>query len=119
MKYLFRTNATMKPYNHKKWWIDGDIIPHIRVNADSMGDALKQYRATVTDKHYIEISDNAMKNKQPIYYDTPDGDAVQCGYVITAKSDFRDDDNYRWVTQYIELWVTIEIVTNPFEEAQV
>lgn len=26
-KYIFRTTATMKPYNNKNWWIDGDIIP--------------------------------------------------------------------------------------------
>lgn len=24
-KYIFRTTATMKPYNNKNWWIDGDI----------------------------------------------------------------------------------------------
>ena len=26
MNYIFKTTTTMKEYNNKKWWIDGDII---------------------------------------------------------------------------------------------
>lgn len=40
-KYIFRTTATMKPYNNKNWWIDGDIIPTKHIEADSVKDALQ------------------------------------------------------------------------------
>lgn len=81
--YIFKTTTTMKEYNNKKWWIDSDI----------------------------EISKNALKTKQDMFVDTPDG-TKQVGYVITGKSDFEDRDNYRWSTQYIDLWVTILTVVD-------
>ena len=59
------------------------------------------------EKEYIQISNNAIKNKNPMYVDTTDGNAKQVGYVITAKTEFQDNDNYKWSTQYIDLWVTI------------
>lgn len=42
-KYIFKTTATMKPHNSKKWWIDGDIIPDKQITADSVKDSLKKY----------------------------------------------------------------------------
>lgn len=80
-KYIFKTTATMKPHNSKKWWIDGDIIP-----------------------------DNALKHKSPMYIDTATGDAVQVGFVITGKTEFQRD-NGEWVTQFIDLWVEILTIT--------
>lgn len=41
-----------------------------------------------------------------MFVDTSDG-TKQVGYVITGKSDFEDRDNYRWSTQYIDLWVKV------------
>ena len=46
-----------------------------------------------------------------MFVDTSDG-TKQVGYVITGKSDFEDRDNYRWSTQYIDLWVTILTVVD-------
>lgn len=63
MNYIFKTTATMKEYNNKKWWIDGDIISDMRINADSVENALEIYRERVEEKHYISISRNAIKNK--------------------------------------------------------
>lgn len=73
MNYIFKTTATMKEYNNKKWWIDGDIIPDMRINADSVENALEIYRERVEEKHYISISRNAIKNKSEMFVDTPDG----------------------------------------------
>jgi hypothetical protein len=115
MKYQFKTTATMKVYNNKNWWIDPGIVREITVEADNIKSALDQYRETVQDQYYINISKSALKNKSPMYRDTADGDAQQCGYVITGSTDF-NDDNRVWVTQYIDLWVTIHIVSNPFTE---
>ena len=118
MKYSFKTTATMKEYNCKKWWIDSGIVREIVVNADSLNNALKKYREIVNDKYYVEISNNALKNKSPMYIDTESGSAEQIGYVITAKTDFEDRDNYKYSTQYIDLWVTIHILQNAFAEVE-
>lgn len=117
MKYIFKTTTTMKEYNNKKWWIDSDIIREISVNADSLKQALEKYREIVKDKFYIEISNNAIKNKNPMFIDTPDGNYKQVGYVITGKTEFEDRDNYKWSTQFIDLWVTVlTVIDTNFEE---
>lgn len=109
--YIFETSATMKEYNNKKWWISSDIINDICIEADNTREALEKYREIVADKYYIEISNNAIKTKSPMYIDTKDGESKQIGYVITGKTDFEDRDNYKWCTQYIDLWVRILTVT--------
>ena len=106
-KYLFKTTATMKEYNNKKWWIDSKIVRDKYINAEDINKALEKYKSLVEEKEYITISNNAIKNKSPMYVDTKDGDTKQVGYVITAKTEFQDNDNYKWSTQYIDLWVTI------------
>ena len=62
------------------------------------------------EKEYITISDNAIKNKTPMYVDTKDGKSKQIGYVLTGKTDFQDDQG-NWISQYIELWVEILTIT--------
>lgn len=115
MTFLFKTTATMKHYNNKKWWIDRDIVREIRIDADNTRDALQTYREIVQKRDYITISENALKHAEPMYCDTENGGAVQVGYVITAKCDFEDRENCKWSTQYIDLWVSVHIVLNPFE----
>lgn len=73
MNYIFKTTATMKEYNNKKWYIDGGIVSDMRINADSVENALEIYRERVEEKHYINISKNAIKNKSEMFVDTPDG----------------------------------------------
>ena len=114
MKYLFKTVTTMKRYNNKNWWIDKDIIKNITITADNITAALKQYKEIVSDRFYIDISNNAIKHKNPMYIDTSNG-TKQIGYVITGKTEFRDDIRYKWINQYIDLWVEISIINNPFE----
>lgn len=104
--YIFKTTATMKEYNRRKWWIDSGIIPEKHITAETTAAALLKYREMVQDSHYITISDNAIKNKSPMYIDNAAGDAVQVGFVITGKSEFQDDFG-RWTNQYINLWVTV------------
>lgn len=106
-KYLFKTTATMKEYNNKKWWIDSNIVRDKYINAENINKALEQYKNLVEEKEYITISNNAIKNKNPMYVDTTDGNTKQVGYVITAKTEFQDNDNYKWTTQYIDLWVEV------------
>lgn len=107
-RYIFKTIVTMKEYNNKKWWIDGDIIPDMTISAENLNAAIQQWRERAKEKAYIEISDNAIRNKNPMYVDTKSGEAKQIGYVITGKTDFKMD-SYKWVQQYVDLWV--EIIT--------
>lgn len=107
--YIFRTVTTMKPYNNKKWWIDSGIVTEKRIEAETVTDALEQWRELVQDRHYINISDNAIKSKSEMYKDT-DAGAVQVGYVITGKTEF--ENGCKWVEQYIDLWVTVLTVVN-------
>lgn len=114
MLYQFNTSTTMKEYNSDKFWIDRDIIRTIRINADNLTDALKQYQKTVKEKTYIEITDNALKNKNPMYIDDENG-TTQTGYVITASTSF-ETSNYKYTKQYIDLWIEINIIVSPFTE---
>lgn len=98
--YIFKTTATMKEYNCKKWWIDSGIVDEIRIAAENVREALEKYRAIVKEKHYITISNNAIKNKSEMYVDT-----------ATGETEFQDDF-YRWSAQYIDLWVTILTITD-------
>lgn len=112
MIYQFKTNTTMKYYNRAKWWIDSDIIPVMKIKADNLKDALKEYQKRAINDYYICISDNALKHKNEMYIDTDDG-TIQTGYVITGSTDFQTDD-YKWIKQYIELWIEINILNSPF-----
>ena len=109
-KYLFKTTTTMREYNKEKWWIDPNIIKDKYINAENLNEALKKYKDLV-EKEYITISDNAIKNKTPMYVDAKDGNSKQIGYVLIGKTDFQDDQGANWISQYIELWVEILTIT--------
>lgn len=112
MNYIFKTTATMKEYNNKKWYIDGGIVSDMRINADSVENALEIYRERVEEKHHISISKNAIKNKSEMFVDLSDGGVKQVGYVITGKTEFDKGDYSGYSTQYIDLWVTILTVVD-------
>lgn len=113
MNYIFKTTATMKEYNNKKWYIDGGIVSDMRIEANSVENALEIYRERVKEKHYIDISKNAIKNKSEMFVDLSNGGgAKQVGYVITGKTEFDKGDYTGYSTQYIDLWVTILTVVD-------
>ena len=114
-RFRFETTATMKEYNFKKWWIDGDLIPKFTIKAENLKEALAEYVEMVKNSHCVEISKTAIRNKKPMYQDTENG-PIQMGYVITGKTEFRNDEKYCWTTQYIDLWVTIYELKNVFME---
>lgn len=86
----------------------GDCIPVIRVKANSIQSALKEYQQLVNEDSFVYISNNGLKQKGNMYIDTKDGTPVQVGYVITAKTYIEN------TVQFIDLWVTIETIGNPF-----
>ena len=105
-KYIFKTTTTMKQYNNKKWWIDGGVITEKRIAAENLNEAIVEYVRRVENEHYITISRNAIKNKEPIYIDTKNGEPKQTGYILTGKSDFQYDSG-EFSAQYIDLWIDI------------
>lgn len=112
MNYIFKTTATMKEYNNKKWYIDGGIVSDMHIDADSVENALEIYRERVKEKYFINISKNAIKNKSEMFADLSDGSVKQVGYVITGKTEFDRGDYSGYSTQYIDLWVTILTVVD-------
>lgn len=114
MKFEFITDATMKPYNRKSWWIDSDIIPTTCIEADSLHDALEQYRNYCNDTYNCTMSQNALKHRQPMYRDTKDGKTEQIGFVFTA-STYMDGGNCIMKKQYIDLWTEIQVCNYPSE----
>ena len=102
----------MKEYNNKKWYIDGGIVSDMRIDADSVENALEIYRERVEEKHYITNSKNAIKNKSEMFADLLNGSVKQVGYVITGKTEFDRGDYSGYSTQYIDLWVTILTVVD-------
>lgn len=112
MTYVFKTKATMKDYNSEKWYIDRDTVPEMRINADTVENALSVYRERVNVQGIVNVSHNALKNKAEMFVDMPGGGAKQVGYVITGKSEFDKGDYTGWSTQYIDLWVTILTVVD-------
>lgn len=115
MLYQFKTTATMKEYNCQKWWIDSGIVREITIEADTIKAAIKEYQKEVHNRFYIDISDNAIKTKSPMYRDTKTGEPEQVGFVITASAEF-DNDCRGWIKQFIDLWVDVNIISisNPF-----
>lgn len=109
--YIFRTTTTMKEYNLKHWWIDGNIITEKVIAAENLPAALEEYRAQVESDHYITISRNALKEKRPMYVDLKTGGEKQVGYVITGQAEF-ETENYRWKKQYVDLWVEIAVIAD-------
>ena len=115
--YMFRTTATMKPYNRRNWFITPDIIRTKYIDAASLAEALREYAEDVSAHDYITVSPNALRTKSPMYIDTASGTPRQVGYVITGKTEMQREDG-SWSTQYIDLWVSVDIITPAdFEEA--
>lgn len=109
--YIFRTITTMKEYNSKHWWIDGNIITEKTIAAETLTAALEEYRERVENGHYICISRNALRTKQPMCVDLKTGGEKQIGYIITGQADF-ETENYRWCKQYVDLWVEVITTTD-------
>lgn len=115
MRYEFKTTTTMKLHNNKKWWIDRNIVAPMIIEAENINQALNIYSTHVRENSYIDISKNALKTKQNMYCEcVTDGTTKQVGYVITGSTDFEDTDARSWKKQYIDLWVEICVVKNPF-----
>lgn len=106
MKYYIRTQTTVKERDRGKWWMDSDMICPKTIEADSLPQLLELYREAVSDM--VSISDNAVKNKNAMYVDLPNGGYKQVGYVITGKTYFEDREVNYSKEHYIDMWIHID-----------
>ncbi len=113
--YIIFSTTTMKPYNRNKYWIDGGIIPEFTTNAEDLEDVINKF-TVYAEKHGVEISKHAIKEKQPMFRDFKDGTTKIIGFVITGKTyidDYRAEISYR--RAYVDIWAEIYEVTHPAE----
>ena len=108
--FEFDTTCTMKEYNKKQWWIDSGYIRRITIEAENLKSAILKYREELKEKYYVTVSNNAIKNRNPMYIDRKNDSPLQIGYVITGQSDFQRN-NGTWTTQYIDLWISIQKIS--------
>lgn len=101
-----RTQTTVKERDRGKWWMDGDMICPKTIEADNLPQLLELYREAVSDM--VSISDNAIKNKNAMYIDLPNGGYKQVGYVITGKTYFEDQEVNYSKEHYIDTWIHID-----------
>ena len=106
MTYLFKTSLTMKDYNDKKYWIDGDYIRDLKITSDDVKSAIRKYRDIIADGYGVTISDNAIRNKGEMFIDTENG-SEPAGFVFTGKTSFDKGDYTGWTEQFINVWTTI------------
>jgi len=111
--YLFITLISVKPADEKKWWIDHRLVPNMYIQSDNLHKALKEYQKAMEEEYGITISNNALKNKSSMFRDDKEGNPIQVGYVFTGKTLF-DNGGKGWIDKYIDLWVEIQEIINPF-----
>lgn len=113
MKFIFKTNLTMKPQDRDRWWID-DYVKNITIISENLKTALTKYRTYLEDENGILLSNNTLKKLEPIYCDDENGNDKQIGYIFTGKTIF--DNGHGWTDKYIDVWTEIlTIVDTDFE----
>lgn len=108
-KYLFQTTVTSSDSNV---WISNPLDKVIY--CEDLESAKKWYFTKLSGDDFIQVSNNAKKNLSPMYYDDKDGNAHECGFIVKGSTEIMLND-YKWVKKYIDLWVTVSEIINPYE----
>lgn len=106
MRYLFTTITQISPQHAKRYWIDDKIIPQTTISAKTLQEAISQYVEFAMNKSYMSITKSAIKRKQAMYCDTPQG-PMQTGYVIAAHADIEGKNIL------CDLWIEIQEINYP------
>lgn len=77
--YIINTTTTITEHLRDKYWIDSDYVKPMQIKANTLSQALAEYRNRLQDD-YINVTVSALRCKSPMYV----GDGVQIGYVIKA-----------------------------------
>ena len=94
--YIINTTTTIAEQHNGKYWIDEDYIKPMKIKADTLSQALDEYRNRLKDD-YINVTPSALRCKLPMYVD----DGAQIGYVIKAHHDIDGRD------VVLDLWAEI------------
>ena len=103
MRYFFKTYTTVKEHYNNKYWIDNKIIKDVAIESESLPKAIERYAEIVGKECYIDISKNAIREKQNMYIDDKSGNSKHIGYVFTGKTEIENK------MVYLDLWVEIYI----------
>lgn len=112
--YLFSTRVYTKEKDNIWCENPNDLYR----SGETLEEALDEYMQAMNDRHNMSVSKNARKHKEPIYYDDIEtGKSIQSGYTMKASIEIFDDRYHerRWKKYYIDLWVDIREVINPFK----
>lgn len=111
-KYMFNVDGI--EVVDKNYYHDSRFIETVYIESTNMDTALKGFLKILEEEYYINVSDNALKNKKNMYI----GDCVQVGYVITT-STYMENGDGRQVKKYMDLWLNIKTIDNPFINEEV
>lgn len=113
MFYSFDTTTTVKEKDRGKWWCDRDLVKIIELKANNLCEALEKYRQIVNDGTGIQISKNAIQQKENMYSDSRSfGKNHQVGYVLTGSTYF-ENNNGDMIKKFVDLWIEIRTITYP------
>ncbi len=113
--FLFKTNTNI---NDNNYWIDSDYIKEMKIEANTVEEALTTYVKNAQDDFYVIISKNAIANKQKMYRDSRKEGSVQIGYVLAALTEIQKESG-SWVKKWLSLWIEIEEVSSPFASTEI
>ena len=94
--YIINTTATIAEHKRDKYWIESNFIKPMKIKADTLSQALVEYRNRLQDD-YINVTVSALRHKSPMYV----GDGEQIGYVIKAHHEIDGRD------VVLDLWAEI------------
>ena len=94
--YIINTTTTIAEHHQGKYWIDENYVKPMKIKADTLTQALAEYRNRLQDD-YINVTLSALRSKSPMYV----GDGEQIGYVIKAHHDIDGRD------VVLDLWAEI------------
>ena len=93
------------------WWTTYNNEVY-KTYAEDLETAKKGFLIELETKYGMQISKSAAKNPKKMYRDFPYGECVQCGLVYKGSTEV--DCNYQWKRKYADIWVTIEVLSNPY-----
>lgn len=101
--YLFSTKTMISERYQKKYWVDRNLIPDIKISAGNLDNAIVKFQSHC-EENFVQISNSGLKKKNAIYC----GKNEQVGLIFVASTEI---DNKKII---VNLWVEIDEVTNPF-----
>lgn len=108
MRFLFEFTVTP---TDNSWW-SSYRNESVKVSANDIHSAIALFAEKLDSEYCMTISASALKRPRKMYVDADDT-AKHIGYVFKAST--MVDFDRRWVKKYANMWTTISVISNPFE----